>query len=808
MPDDTLEPRTIDKDGKAPKTRFRTAQGLQSAYRNAKQCHDKNDARFASIRGIYDGKPPQDPAELERQGLIDLPNINLKQFQAKTDTYVSTWTDHNLGGDKLFDIRAKHGDTPQLKEVYSKQLTDFFNEAIKEWEGEENKSLAPYILESCVRDTQMGLFGIGVPHFHDEFDWRWCTVPTRNVRVPQGTKITLHNCAAAWIEVKYTVTRLYDLATSGREGWDKEAVLKLLYDRTSESNKGTGQRATFADWQNQIRNNNDEFWERDFAEVELVKGYVQEFNTTDEKDGISVYIFSDKDATDILYKGERKYKSWNQILIPFCDNSGPEGDWHGVKGFGDQIYDGCDFNNLYFNHVSRMAMLASTPMFQGGSEADRQKLSQITWSPLGILAPDLPMNQVKVNVDLNGSMAVLAESNRTINTNSRMFPTNDVGADRGPKTATQATFDRQDQASFSTYQIKFYRAVCLDRLGAEMYRRLTRKDYLESLPGGKAAAAFRKRCKEADIPEKCWQEVEWVRASRNGGSGDPGIDFMRGQELLKIATPGDGQYRARLEIARSLTNDYERAAEFVQKEPELPQDEMHTIDSENADINDGRARRVDPRDTHLLHLGSPDPNDTGHLAIITVTQQIAMQMVENLDQIPDLQEAVKVSRVLEAALIHCQQHVQFMEQNPEIFEQAVKGLMDMLNKLESFLQMFNQRVGEAMQARQPQGPQMSADDQAKIIKAQVEAQIAMMKAQLEMQLKEQAQLAKLANIHEGAVAKREEAAATSEFKRAQQQGDHMVSLGIQAEDALAQRQIAVADAAHTRAVANVEKVSE
>jgi hypothetical protein len=805
MSNDPLEPKTIDKDGKPPKTRFSTAQGLQSAYKNVCESYNANEARFASIRGIYDGKPPQDPRELEAQGLIDLPNINLRQHEAKVNTYVSTWTDHNLGGDKLFTVRAKHGETKQQKEIYSQQITDFFNEAIQEWDGEDNKSLAPYILESAVRDTQMGLFGIGVPHFHDEFDWRWCVVPTRKVKVPQGTKISFSNGQVVWFEVDYTVTRLYDLANSTREGWQKEAVLKLLYNRTAETRQGSSQRETFSEWQNRARNN-DDFLTSDFSELQLVKCYVQEFNTSQDKDGISAYIFSDKDSEDILYRRERAYKNWHQILIPFCDNAGPEGDWHGVKGFGDQMFDSCHFNNLYFNHTARMAMVASSPMFQGSGEADRQKMSQMVWSPLGILTPDLQMQQVKVNVDLNGAMAVLGESNRTMNANSRMFPTNDVGADRGTKTATQATFDRQDQATFSTYQVKFYRSVCLDRLGAEMYRRLSRKDYPEALPGGKAAANFRKKCKDAGIPDKCWQEIERVQAARNGGSGDSTVDFMRGTELLKVATPGEGQYRARLEIARSLTNDYERAMEFVQPVPEIGE-EMHTIDSENADINDGRIRRVDPRDTHLQHLGTPDPNDTGHLAVITTTQQVAMQMVENLDQVPDLQEAAKIGRVLEAALVHCQMHRDFMAENPSLFEEAVKVLSDTLNKLESFLQMFNQRVREAIAARQPQGPQLSADDQAKLMKAQIEMQIAQAWAEQEMRINEAKQLSKLGNIQEGAEAKRLEALRTAEFKRGIQEQEHIANLGMQAEQSLVDRSIQEAEAAaKTRAKGNAEKV--
>jgi len=261
--------------------------------------------------------------------------------------------DLNTGGYKFATVKLKRkkDNPPEVCDYYDEKATEFFNEAITEWEDDvETRSAANYILESCVRDTQMGLFGIGVPYFKDDTDWRFCSIPTRKVFVPQGTKITLSNCPSLFVDTETTVTEIYNLVSEAEEdsGWDKEAVYKMLFEKTAEKTSA-GALETWSDWQNRVRNN-DAFLRSDFAPIETVDGYIQEFNTGRKKDGISHYVMARSGTpNEILFKKDRQYKSFRSFIIPFCDNSGPEGDWHGVKGFGDSIYDQCDFQNQFFN---------------------------------------------------------------------------------------------------------------------------------------------------------------------------------------------------------------------------------------------------------------------------------------------------------------------------------------------------------------------------------------------------------------------------------------------------------------------------
>lgn len=232
-----------------------------------------------------DGTPPTNRSKA---------NINTKQMAAKLNTYVSTWIDHNTGGDQWFDVVCKPEYAPSAAawDSWNKDLSKFFNEAIKSWDDSGAQNASQFIFQSIVRDTQMGLFGIGVSYFSDPIDWRWKAAPTRKVRVPEGTDLTLMNCEALFIDRRMTVTALYKAVKNQPKGgpWNRQAVLTALYNRTAQNKVGqVGMLESFAEWENRVRNN-DTWLTLNFSQVELVDAYVQEFDTYREKDGITHYV--------------------------------------------------------------------------------------------------------------------------------------------------------------------------------------------------------------------------------------------------------------------------------------------------------------------------------------------------------------------------------------------------------------------------------------------------------------------------------------------------------------------------------------
>lgn len=813
MPETTLEPKTLDKDGQPPQNRFSSFMGLHSAYRMALDEHSRNDNRFTSIRGIYDRLPPENPEYLRQQGLDDMPNFNLGEFSSKVDSYVSTWVDHNTGGYKFFTVKLerKPNNPPEVSDTYDELATKFFNEAITEWEDDSTvRSAASYILESCVRDTQMGLFGIGVAYHKDDIDWRFCAIPTRKILVPRGTKINLSNCPALFIESETTVTELYNRvkASPDSAGWDKAQVYQMLYDRTAENSAGSTSKETFAEWQNRVRNN-DQFLSTNFNPVELVDCYVQEFNASRKKDGISHYVIARSGSPqEILFKKDRRYKSFRAFMNPFSDNAGPEGDWHGVKGFGDSIYDNCHFQNQFFNHMARSSLMANMPMFNTGSEADRDKLSQMKWTNYGILNPGIGMSQVEVKTDMSGMMGVFQASQRTVNTNSRTYPTGE-SLGQEAKTATQSTFDRQDQAKLSTLQIKFYRMTGLDPLGTLMYYRLTRPNYPEALPGGRAAKNFRDKCKEAGLPEDCYSKPIEVLSDRTGGTGNMALDVMKAEKLLAIASPGRGQFNARREIAKAIAGS-DRVIEFLEPEGTVPE-QQDVINLENSDLTDGQVMPVLERQDHLVHLGELSPQGKGHWGVLLTVYEQAAQLAKGGYGFEggvegSLQDAQKLARVLEAALAHVGMHVELLGRiGIKQYQEIAKEMGKTVNDVAQFLETFRNQIGSALEKQQAAQPQMSAKDQSMLISAQVKAQVDAAMAQQRMQQKAADHQQKLQNMQERSQLKNLIQMSDAERKAALDEMKFNQEMGMEASQAFFEQEMQAAELAKTRAQANAEQ---
>lgn len=784
---DSLSIQTIRGDGTAPKRRLATPEAALLAYQEMRQIEMRRDLRFNALAGIFNGLPPTSPEEMEEMGIGDMPNINTKQFESKIKAYVDNWTSVNAAGDEWFEVEAEHED-PMEQERRSKYLTKFFNAAIKKWEGDDEDFVVGrhYVVKSAARDTQMGIYGIGVAHWPDHIDFRWNTRPTRKVLVPEGVNLLLDNCPFLAIEDDISVPDLW--AMRKLPGWNEEAIAALLYLNTCRSNTQMSQYFTWAEWQERVREN-DTWMYSDFPLVRIVHVYVKEFSSTPNKANITHCVISDaypvlsglsseqikkdvdaakKKVMSWLYEKTNVATRWGQVVSVFSDNSGPEGKWHGVKGFGDLIFDGCHFNNLMFNRTACSAIIANLPMFQGGTDESAQKMKQLKIGFAGILNPGLQIEQFQIKTDINAAMAMFNLGTSIVNTNSRQFPMGEQSGSEAP-TATQINFERADEARFTNLQIMFYRATGLDPIGAEMYRRIAQpgSKYPESWPGGNIAKRFRKQCAEVGIPENELLKVRSVRANRNVGTGNMGLDIMQADQLLSIATPGQGQLNARYKKACALVGP-DAARAFVEMEQAPPNFQTTVIDLENLSIQNGQTPTAIGSQPHEQHLGMPN-QPGGHLFVLAGAEQIANQMLEaGLEN--NIEAANRLFRVLQSGIEHSYQHVQFLASVPRmngrkgLNEEVVRDLNKMLNDFAQFTEAFGEALQKAQEAANPQAG-MSPE---------------MMKAQQQMQI-DQAKAANDIEIRKAqAAAKMQNDLLKTQFRGNMQLQDHEYKMGLKA----------------------------
>jgi hypothetical protein len=742
--------QTVNSEGVAPKRRMSTPAAAWGAYTQIRNANIKRDARFAEIAGIFAGFPPTPPQVMERNSAPDMPNVNLKQFQAKAKAYADNVTAITAKGMGWFEVDAEHDD-PQEQERRSKYLTECFNWALKKWDNTGFCNGNQYIYETAARDMQMSLFGTGITFFPDQIDFRWKVIPTRRVLVPEGTRLILDNCPAIFIEDQMSVTQLY--AMRKKDGWNEASILRNLYDRVEVMSQTSQRRWTYAEFVNSLRDN-DQWLISDFQPIRIVHALTMEFDGT-----ISRSIFTDQygmpsnpmskekqggqytseEAQGFVYDKTKVAERWQQVWIPFADNAGPEGDYHGVKGFGDLIFDQCHLNNCMFNRACFGAILANTLMFKGGSENDIQKMDQITITNMGILYPGLELEQQKFAGDVDAAMSMVNVGTQIMDTNGRLFPQNDKTQGGEAPTATQVSFDRSDQAQFTGQQIDFYRAIGLDVLGAEMYMRLAQpaSKYPKSWGGGEVAEEFREMCREYGIPEADLLKVKTVRANRNGGSGNSGVDLWKAQQIMAVATPGAGQLAARKEVVAAVKG-WEMVPVFIQDTPEpIPEDVQ--IGNENLLIQGGKTPQAYGFQDQERHLQS-------HMQMAGEMANLVAQVDEQGITPETLQDAMKLHTALDSAIEHSGMHVQLMsevrgmDKRPPLHEQLVKEATKNLQNLSGISAQFGQKIEEVskQQAAQTQSPEM--------LKAQQEMQIRAAEAQQEMDLKAQAHQQKLGNM--------------------------------------------------------------
>lgn len=745
--------RGVGPDGKAPKRRIATPSAMWQSYQQMLQYNCRRDVRFGDIEMIHMGMPPTPMRTNERNGQADLPNINTKQFQSKVRTYVETWTAINAMGDGYAEVKAYFPKDPMEEERRSKVLTEEFNTSIRLWDIEHEddfESGNDYVLECAARDTQMGLYGLGVSYFRDSVDFRFSTIPTRKVLVPDKTKVTLKNCSALYIVDDISVTDLY--GKIGEPGWNKEAILRNLYDHVEMMNKSAARQYSYAEWIEQIREN-DSWLLNDFLPVRIIYGFVKEFDGTITQMAITDLYGTgqqlskgpnsgnkeyEEGARNFLYERTNVATRWRQVLVPFADNAGPEGTWHGIKGFGDLIFDGCHLGNVQFNAAAKAGVMRNLMMFQAGTEADADKLDQVTFCPFGMLAPGLDLVEKQFEGDIDGALSVFGMNSQIMSENTRISPPNEKTVTNEQPTATQVTADRADRAQLTTLQIGIYRSVGQDPLFGEMYKRISApaKDYPESWGGGMVAKRFRECCKKRGIPEADLRKVKLVRANRNVGSGDMALDIMKAKELLAVATPGMGQSNARKEMVAALKG-VEMVPAFIEEKPQ-PSPEDRVISTENNLIQLGQVPMAMGSDDQQAHI-------IAHMQLLTQASTAAAQLQDQGIAPQELEGAKKLNNLLVAGIQHVAQHVALMAEvprmgnTPALYEQAVQGLKKQLNNLQQISDSLGEDVAKAEQQAQPQmSPEM--------MKAHVDMQIKAAMAEQDMQLKAQAHEAKLGNL--------------------------------------------------------------
>jgi hypothetical protein len=257
-----------------------------------------------------------------------------------------------------------------------------------------------------------------------------------------------------------------------------------------------------------------------------------------------------------------------------------------------------------------------------------------------------------------------------------------------------------------------------------------------------------------------------------------GLDVMRADQLLTIATPGEGQKNAQRFKACALVGP-DMVSAFVVDDVPAPNFEDVTINQENMCIQGGQTPQAfgsQPHEKHLMGAATQ-----GHLPMLGEIEQLANQMLEaGLEN--NIEAADKLFRSLTAGIEHAGQHVKFLSEyrrggkGKALMEEQVKELNKVINDFTQFAQTFGEALEQAQQAANPQAG-LTPDQ----MKAQADIEIARAKAENDIEIKNAKAMAQLEASEAKNALRVEQALSSHETKLALAAQQHELKIAAEAE---------------------------
>lgn len=682
-------------------------------------------AMRAVVKGLFDGNPPLSQSRLNEKGMGWCANLNWLGLEGRIDgarvPYYSLFAGVPTYITACAYDEQESPDRARWEQVYAQKWTDVHNKWRQfKWHIQEQQFWMLYE-------------GWGPAIREDDSDWRFRSVPTRSVLVPQGAPSCIDK-RLPWIAVRipYRAHELFDKIRNEKAakdaGWDVQAVQDAIKYNTKGSGGYPYREQQWEVWQQKYKNKE---LEASYTDCDLIYTnhlYVQEYSGK-----VSHFIFVEESgftskatADRFLFSRKHRYDSYDQVIHVAWQNTG-DGTWHSVRGMGVKAYKHEDTMNRMQCRIVDNVFLSSGLTIQAGDQrsTERRQLvvnQGVTWIPAGTNVVDRP----SIAGQLEQALGVYRHMDNQLSQKLGNFQQRSLGRDDGrgeQPTATQVQFAAAKESSLSNGQQDNY-YLDLDTLYIESNRRLLKSSDPD-------AVWFRDQCQRAGIPEKVMMSMQ-VKANRVSGYGSPGMRDMAIQKM----TPFVGMLNP--EGKNNFLNEVISTAAGPDKirlwNPPIPQPDIDDwmIQQENATISDGVMPVILSGQSHVRHL-------EGHLAYGEEKLAPVAQMMEaGQDDPAALQEAVQFMAVFGP---HCDEHLAALKADPsekgnyQLFETKLKNLAGFNGKLYQALRRA-QNMAKQAALEQQQAQVLGVLDQAKLQSMNAEMERESAKAAHDMELKD------------------------------------------------------------------------
>lgn len=736
---ETLQP----PDATKPDTRMANAQQVRDMIvRAIRYDQDSRDAKRARLKGLVDGNPPYRKSDLIAAGRGDECNVNwriAKYFLTLAQgmlydvfSQAETYATIQLDGYKLEESLGKNVGMP----AFSRDLIPEWSKIVTEEFDRLQRRDPDWDFVNQQAQGQSVMYGTGPMIFEDPLDWRSWWVESRSLFVPEFASANVAKWEWSANVLEYTPDRLYSKIRNPEvaNGWDVPATRQsIMYAHPLTR---TGVYFQNWSWHQDLLKNGTYYYADQSKKIRLAHFYFREFPNSDDEEGRITESIVDLDSfaavegtgkVEFLYRKEKAYSGWRELVHPLYWQYDVNGYHHSVNGLGLEMYAALEYENRL---LCRLADDAFAPklFFKPTTASERERMSIAQVGRYGILPAALEMVQQHVQPFLQDGIAMSREIQSLVSSNLSQYRSQALQRQQGnPATATQINYEASEQAKMGATQLsRIYEQY--DWLYAEKYRRATNPKLTESVRGGREALDFVRRCKRRGVPQEALAAVDFVRATRAVGQGSA---FLRQQALefllgLMQMLPESG----RMNLVRDVIAARTGQSHVDRYAPRSPQQDPEQANQEaQAMLQVGAMKQGIP----------PVPVPTQNPMIYASTfLQAAEGAVQSLGQGADPHEALAF---LHLAIPATQAHLQRMASD-KTREGAVKQMGERLSQVASAadqagneLQRQQQQQQEA-QARLAQVQQgMDPETQIGMAKVQASHQVNMAKAQSQAQLK-------------------------------------------------------------------------
>lgn len=743
-PQDTL--LNVLPSGKPPAKRVVSVDAARQIYDDCVLDAEPIARARARIRGLVDGNPPYDPAELKRMGQGWRTNFNVREAEAIIDTNSSAlW---EMQHDTFIAARFRAIDPTNSYSAetgldYGDIIAQEYTRVLRDWDEWQ------VYTDLTIHDAMEA--GMGVMLWGDSSGIlpKWYNIS--NLVFPKNASCNISDLDFFFVRDEVPVHRLFRVVENEKaateEGWNVTAVKEYLVQLFGfGSNPG---RTNYEDeyrmsgWeaiQQMIKNNDAGVQRAQFEGVSVLHLFVRE---VDGEGGITHVIFTEDDVSSssvdasfaganapdtrsftssFLFENHRQYGDMSQVLWWLLYSYG-DGYLNSVKGLGHRITPHCEVSNRLICSTFDSGILSSSLLLKPQTAVDFSKISILRVGPFTYLPENMEAVQTSFNPRVDGLVMLRQMSSAILDNNTGVFRVRNENPLRGEseKTARQVMAEESKEARFEKNQAAYF-YVQWDFFHREIFRRLCsvkKFSVVFDAKEKKIAQSFKDRCIARGVPDTLLKPEVWeVRAERAIGLGAPGMRLdVTGQMLqIKGMMPEENQIHAIREYIAARVGA-QHVDRFVPLQPKsvFASDAASIATLENNDFNEGSWVPVGSDQMHAIHLPI-------HFAPL-------MQAAEAMSKDPGSIDVREVYKVFTVALPHIQQHLGFLSQSylPGDMEGEAKvggfqKLYSQLNQLMGRLQgvIKQMQQAEARKAQEQQNQVQKLMEEADNRKYEVE----------------------------------------------------------------------------------------